>query len=322
MYTLDGTGMTLRMMAAAAFALFVATQSTAAIAADAYPIRPITMIVPAPPGGGADILARVIGQRLSEAWGQPVVVESKPGAAGAVGAAWVGRSAPDGYILLMAPSGALTPANSKDLAPVTLVTSPPYLLTVTAAMPVSSVKDLITYLRSRPGVVNFASSGPGSASHLAGELFKAMSQTEMVHVPYKGIGQAVTDLIAGTVSVMFGPPLPLLPHVQSGKLKALAVTSSERSPLFKGMPTVTEAGLPGYEAVGWYGILAPLKTPREIIVKIADETARALKVPAMQERLAAMGATAVGNTPEQFARFLEADIAKWANLMQKAGITP
>jgi tripartite-type tricarboxylate transporter receptor subunit TctC len=303
-------------------ALLVVAQWTAAIAADAYPSRPITMVVPFPPGGGADILARVIGQRLSEVWGQPVLVESKPGAAGAVGAASVGRSAPDGYTLLMAASGALTPANSKDLAPVTLVSAPPYLLAVNASMPVSSVKELIAYLKARPGEVNFASSGPGSASHLSAELFMAMSQTKMMHVPYKGIGQAVNDLIGGTVSVMFGPPPPLLPQVQGGKLKALAITSSERSPLFKEIATVTEAGVPGYEAVGWYGILAPAKTPREIVGRIADETARALKVPAVQERLAGVGATPVGNLPEQFARFLEADIAKWTSLMQKAGIAP
>ena len=312
----------LRTVVTAAFALLVAAQWTAAIAADAYPSRPITMVVPFPPGGGADILARVIGQRLAEVWGQPVLVESKPGAAGAVGAAAVGRSAPDGYTLLMAASGALTPANSKELAPVTLVSAPPYLLAVNAAMPVSSVKELIAYLKARPGEVNFASSGPGSASHLSAELFMAMSQTKMMHVPYKGIGQAVNDLIGGTVSVMFGPPPPLLPQVQGGKLKALAITGGERSPLFKEIPTVAEAGVPGYEAVGWYGILAPAKTPGEIVGRIADETARALKVPAVQERLAGVGATPVGNLPEQFARFLEADIAKWTSLMQKAGIAP
>ncbi len=305
-------------IAAAAASLLPATAG----AAEAYPARTVTMVVPFPPGGGADILARVIGQRLSESWGQPVVVESKPGAAGVVGAGAVARSAPDGYTLLMAAGGAVTPDNLKDLAPVTLVSAPPYLLAVSASMPVSSVKELIAYAKAKPGAANFASSGPGSASHLAAELFMSMSQARMTHVPYKGIGQAVNDLVAGTVTVMFGPPPPLLPHVQSGKLRALAVTGSERSPLFKDLPTVAESGVPGYEAVGWYGILAPAKTPREIVARIADDTAKALRVPAVQERLASVGATPVGNSPEQFAKFLAADIAKSWDLMKKAGVTP
>ena len=310
----------LRILAAAILA--VAGLLPAAQAAEPFPVKPVTIVVPFPPGGGADILARVIGQKLSETWGQPVVIETKPGAAGVLGAGVVARSPADGYTLLMAAGGAVTPDNMKDLAPVTLVSAPPYLLAVSASMPVNSVKELIAMAKAKPGAINFASSGPGSASHLAAEQFMALSQTKMTHVPYKGIGQAVNDLVAGTVTVMFGPPPPLLPHVQGGKLKALALTGAERSPLFKDLPTVAEAGVPGYEAVGWYGLLAPAKTPREIVLRISEETARALRAPAVQERLAGVGATPVGNTPEQFAKFLEADIAKSSDLMRKAGVTP
>ncbi len=315
-------GTTVRRIALAAACAVAALLPAASNAADAYPSRPVTMVVPFPPGGGADILARVIGQRLSETWGQTVVVESKPGAAGVVGAGAVARSPADGYTLLMAAGGAVTPDNMKDLAPVTLVSAPPYLLAVSASMPVNSVKELIAFAKAKPGAANFASSGPGSASHLAAELFMSMSQAKMTHVPYKGIGQAVNDLVAGTVTVMFGPPPPLLAHVQSGKLRALAVTGSERSPLFKDLPTVAESGVPGYEAVGWYGVLAPAKTPREIVVRLADEISKALKFPAVQERLASVGATPVGNSPEQFGRFLEADVAKSWDLMKKAGVAP
>lgn len=310
--------MKLRVLAALVCAMAVLSVR----AAEPFPVKPVTIVVPFPPGGGADILARVIGQKLSETWGQPVVIETKPGAAGVLGAGVVARSPADGYTLLMAAGGAVTPDNLKDLAPVTLVSAPPYLLAVSASMQVSSVQELIAYAKAKPGAINFASSGPGSASHLAAELFMSMSQTKMTHVPYKGIGQAVNDLVAGTVTVMFGPPPPLLPHVQSGKLRALAVTGAERSPLFKDLPTVAEAGVPGYEAVGWYGILAPAKTPRDIVARVADETSRALRAPAVQERLAGVGAMPVGNSPEQFARFLEADIAKAWDLMRKAGVAP
>jgi tripartite-type tricarboxylate transporter receptor subunit TctC len=312
----------MKLRALAVLACTAAVFSAAVRAAEPFPVKPVTIVVPFPPGGGADILARVIGQKLSETWSQPVVIETKPGAAGVLGAGAVARSPADGYTLLMAAGGAVTPENMKDLAPVTLVSAPPYLLAVSASMPVSSVKELIALAKAKPGAINFASSGPGSASHLAAELFMSMSQTNMTHVPYKGIGQAVNDLVAGTVTVMFGPPPPLLAHVQSGKLKALAVTGAERSPLFRDLPTVAEAGVPGYEAVGWYGILAPAKTPRDIVARVAEETARALRAPAVQERLAGVGATPVGNSPEQFARFLEADIAKSWDLMRKAGVAP
>jgi tripartite-type tricarboxylate transporter receptor subunit TctC len=308
-----------RVLVAVAF-LCAALVAKPGFAADDYPNRAITIVVPFAPGGGADILARLIAQKLNEAWGRAVVIENKPGASGITGSTAVGRSDPDGYTLLMAASGAITAANAKDLAPVTLAAAPPYLLVVHPSLPVTSVRELIAYLKAHPGEVNYASSGVGAASHLSSELFMAMSGTKMIHVPYRGVGQAVNDLIAGTVTVMFGPPPAVLPHVEAGKLKVLAVSSSMRSPLFPEFPTVSEAGIPGYEAVGWFGLFAPAKTPKELMAKIAGETGRALKGPEMQQRLASMGAVPAPNTPDEFAAFIEADTAKWAKLMASAGI--
>ena len=296
--------------------------AAAAVAQEAYPSRAVSIVVPFPPGGGADILARVLGQKLSETWRQPVLVENKPGAAGVIGANGVARSEPDGYTLLMAASGAIVPANAKDLAPVTLVAAPPYMLLVHSSVPAASTREFIAYLKARPGQLNFASSGVGSASHLSAELFMGLSGTKMTHVPYKGIGQAVTDLVSGQVQVLFGPPPAVLKQVQAGALKALAVTGPQRSVLWPEIPTVAESGVPGYDAVGWYGLLAPAKTPREVVLRIAAEVARALQVPTVAERLSAVGATPAAGSPDDFARFLEADTAKWANLMAKAGITP
>lgn len=305
----------------AALAALVAVSSTA-LAQDGYPTRAVSIVVPFPPGGGADILARVLAQKLSETWRQPVLVENKPGAAGVLGANGVARSEPDGYTLVMAASGAIVPANAKDLAPVTLVAAPPYMLLVHSSVPAASTREFIAYLKARPGQLNFASSGVGSASHLSAELFMGLSGTKMTHVPYKGIGQAVTDLVSGQVQVLFGPPPAVLKQVQAGALRALAVTGPQRSALWPEIPAIAEGGVPGYDAVGWYGLLAPAKTPREILLRIAAEVARALQVPAVAERLSAVGATPAAGSPEDFARFLEADTAKWANLMAKAGITP
>ena len=305
----------------AAFAALIFWMASPVFAQDAYPAHAISIVVPFPPGGGADILARVLGQKLSDTWRQPVLVENKPGAAGVIGANGVAKSEPDGYTLLMAASGAIVPANAKELAPVTLVAAPPYMLLLNAAVPVNSTKEFIAYLKSRPGELNFASSGVGSASHLSAELFMGATGTRMAHVPYKGIGQAVTDLMSGQVQVLFGPPPAVLKQVQAGTLKAIAVTGPQRSALWPAIPAVAET-VPGYDAVGWYGLLAPARTPKEVVAKIAAEVARALQVPQVNERLTAIGATPAAGTPEEFARFLEADTSKWANLMAKAGITP
>jgi tripartite-type tricarboxylate transporter receptor subunit TctC len=285
-----------------------------------YPEHPIKMIVPFPPGGGADVLARMVGQKLNERWGQPVVVENKPGNAGIIGANEVGRSKPDGYTLLMAASGAVVANNIDRLAPVALVTTPPYMLAVHESLPVKTVAEFVEYLKKNPKAVNFASSGVGSASHLAAELFMGLSKTQMTHVPYKGIGQGVNDLISNKVSVMFGPPQALLPQVAAGRIKILGVTSKERYPLFAEIPPVAES-VPGFEAVGWYGILAAAGTPDDIVKQLSDATNAAIQDPTVKERMNALGATPRPGTPADFRAFLKQDTAKWAELLSKVEAT-
>lgn len=310
----------LRFLAAGVLA--VAPVSWTAALANDYPSRRVNLIVPFPPGGGADILGRVLAKHLGDVWGEPVVVENKPGAAGTIGANAVGASAPDGYNIVVAASGAVTPENAKSLAPVSLLSAPPYIVAVNASFPGSSLQDLVAQAKANPGKVFFASSGAGSASHLSGELFMGLTGTKLTHVPYKGMGQAVQDLIGGQVTVMFGPPPVLLPQVRSGKLKALAVASPQRSPLFPEIPTAAEGGVQGFDAGAWYGLLVRAGTPPEVITKIAEETARAMKKPEVVQALASIGATPIGSTPQEFARYLEADIAKWDDLLKKAGVQP
>jgi len=304
----------------AAASLLVLPASWTAALADDYPSRRVTLIVPFPPSGGADILGRLIAKHMTEVWSQSVVVENKPGAAGTIGAKAVGSSAPDGYAILVGASGSLTPDIAKTLVPVSLLSAPAYIVAVNPSLPVSTLTELIAYAKANPQKVFFASSGPGSASHLSGELFMGLTQTQLTHVPYKGMGQAVQDLIGGQVTVMFGPPPVLLPHVKSGRLKALALASSERSPLFPEIPTAAEAGLAGFDAGAWYGLLAPAGTPREVVSKISAETTRALQKPEVVQALASIGATPIGSKPEEFARYLEADIAKWDDILKKAGV--
>jgi tripartite-type tricarboxylate transporter receptor subunit TctC len=311
----------LRTLAAASLVLAPAAW-TIVHAQEAYPSRRVNMIVPFPPGGGADLLARVLAKRLTEIWGQPVIVENKPGAAGTLGANAVGASAPDGYTLLVGASGAVTAANAKSLAPVSLLSAPPYIVAVNASFPVSTLGELIAFAKAQPEKVFFASSGAGSASHLSGELFMGLTQTRLTHVPYKGMGQAVQDLVGGQVTVMFGPPPVLLPQVKAGKLKALALASRQRSPLFPEIPTAAEAGVAGFEAGAWYGILAAAKTPPQVLGKISSDTARVLAEAEVKEALASVGATPLGSSPEEFARFLDADVAKWDDLLRKAGVKP
>jgi tripartite-type tricarboxylate transporter receptor subunit TctC len=233
----------------------------------------------------------------------------------------VGRAAPDGHTLLVGASGAVMSANEAELAPVALLSTPPYIVAVNAATPVNTLHELVAYAKARPdGSVSFASSGSGSASHLAGEQFQALTQTKLTHVPYKGQGQAVQDLVGGQVTVMFGPPPALLPHIKSGKLRALAVTDTRRSPLFADVPTTAEAGVPGLEARAWYGIFAPAGTPAAVIAKINTDTAKALAAPDVTETLALQGATPASGDAASFAAFLKKDIGATEDLMKKAGI--
>ncbi|HWE77800.1 MAG TPA: tripartite tricarboxylate transporter substrate binding protein, partial [Pseudolabrys sp.] len=303
-------------------ALAAALLACAPAHADDYPSRPIRLIVPFAPGGGTDVLARIVGQRLSEKWGKAVIVENQPGASGSIGSKAVERAAPDGYTLVMASTGALMSLATfydkngpfdvnAHFSPVTLVADPPYVITASAKLPVKNVTDLIALAKSKPGQLTFGSSGVGAASHLSAELFQKEAGVEMLHVPYKGTGAAVTDLISGRIDIMFAPPQTVEPLVKAGKLKALATTGKTRSPLFPDLPTASESGLPGYEAVGWFGLLAPAHTPEAIVRKLNEATVEILKSPDVRERLAKLGAEPHPMTPDQYAKFITTDLKKW-----------
>lgn len=294
----------------------------AAAFAQAFPGKPVHIIVPFPPGGGADALARVMGPHLTKIWGQPVIVENKPGASGQIGAEYVANAAADGYTLMMSSTASLTEKNVHRFAPVTLVSASPYVIVVNPKVPAGNVRELIAYAKKNPGKLTFGSSGAGAASHLSAELFKSLADIDMLHVPYKGTGQAVTDLLAGQIDVMFAPAQTSMPHVQAGKLKALAVTSAKRSATLPELPTAVESGLPRYEAIGWFGLLAPAATPKVVVAKLSADANRVLADPEVKAKLVSIGAEPSGNTPEQFAKFIREDQAKWSKLMREKGITP
>ena len=288
------------------------------------------MMIPAPAGGGADVLGRSIAQKLNEAWSQPVIVDNRAGANGAIGAALVARSAPDGHTLLVVPGGfAVNPAirkdlpydSLKDLSPVTQLASSPLVLCVHPSFPARSVKELIAVLKARPGEVNFGTSGNGSPPHLAAELFKHLSGTKMNHVPYKGAPPAVVDLIAGQIQMYFMASLQSAQFVRSGQVRALAVTSAARAAVLPNLPTIAEAGVPGYELTHWYGLLVRGGTPQVAIIKLHGEISRILKLPDIEKRLANEGATPVGSTPERFTAFLNDEIKKAAQIVKATGMT-
>lgn len=295
---------------------------TLAQGAEDFPNRRVTVVVAFPPGGGSDILGRAIAHQLSESWKQPVVVENRAGAAGTIAVNYVAGTEPDGYTLVVGASGAVHPGNRDAVAPVSLLSVPPLIVTVNAKESINSLDELIATAKKRPEKVFYASSGAGSSTHLTGQLFQDLTGTKLTHVPYKGMGQAVNDLLSGQVTVMFGPPPVMLPHVRSGRLRALAVSLKERSSLFPDIPTGAEKGLPDFVSGVWYGILAPAKTPRDIVAKISADIDKALHTSAVREVLASGGATPVGGTPEEFAQFLDKDIAKMEDLLKKAGVTP
>jgi len=280
------------------------------------------IVVPFPPGGGADALARLMAPKLSELWKEQVIVENKPGASGHIGADFVARSPADGKTLLMSSTASLTEKNVDQFAPVTLVSASPYVVTAAAKNSFSSIKELIAFARANPGKLTFGSSGTGAASHLSAELFKSMAKVDLLHVPYKGTGQAVTDLLAGQIDLLFAPAQAVLPHVKAGKLKALATTGARRPETIADLPTVAEAGLPGYEAVGWFGLLVPAATPRPVVEKLSADANKVLADRETRTRMQAVGADPAGNTPDEFARFIRDDQAKWAKLMREAGIKP
>lgn len=298
--------------------------------AQVYPSGPMTMVVPFPPGGGTDILARAIAQKLSEAWGQPVVVDNRSGANGVIGTAQVARAAPDGHTLLIVPGGiAVNPAirktlpydTLKDLAPVTQLASSPLVLAVHPSFPPRSVKELVAFAKARPNEINFGTSGNGSPPHMAAELFKHLSGTRMTHIPYKGAGPAVIDLISGQIALYFMNALQVVPYVRSGQVRALGLSNTTRSAALPGVPPIAEAGVPGYELTHWYGLFVRGGTPQASVNKLQVQMARILKQPDVEKRLTNEGATLVASTPDQFAAFLLIEMKKAAAIVKASGMT-
>ncbi|HMH17791.1 MAG TPA: tripartite tricarboxylate transporter substrate binding protein [Burkholderiales bacterium] len=299
---------------------FILLLASAAALAQNFPSKSVRIVVPFPPGGGADTLARIMEPRLAAIWAQAIVVENRPGASGHIGAEFVAKSAPDGYTLVMASTAALDEKNVVEFAPVSLVSASAYVVTANPGVAAANIRELIALAKADPGRLTFGSSGTGAASHLAAELFKAMAGVDLLHVPYKGTGQALTDLLAGHVNLMFAPAQTVMPYVQAGKLRALAVTGSKRSETLPDLPTVAESGLPGYEAVGWFGLLVPAATPKTTVAKLSADVKRVLAMGEVRERMLALGADPAANAPEEFARFIRDDQAKWSKLMKEAGI--
>ncbi|MGY2492246.1 tripartite tricarboxylate transporter substrate binding protein [Cupriavidus sp. CP313] len=295
-----------------------------------YPVKPVTIVVPYPPGGGADILARTLGQSLGSMWGQPVVVDNRAGAGGSIGTAFVAKAPADGYTLLMAsPSHAINGSLYKRLpfdalksfSPVVEVASGPLVLVVSARGPIGSLKDFVQKARAKPGSITFASAGIGSSPHLAGELFNNLAKTKMLHVAYKGTSPALTDVLAGQVEAMFAPLPTAMPYLKSGALKALAVTTSKRFGALPGVPAVSEE-LPGYEVLQWWGLAAPAGTPAPVIAKIQAGVAKTLHSPEVQERLTAIGAEPNGQPSSAFAKLIASEVEKWAQVVKTANVQP
>jgi tripartite-type tricarboxylate transporter receptor subunit TctC len=309
----------LRVLLCTVFAATLCLGAAGAMA-QAFPAKPVRVVVPFPPGGGADALARLIGPRLAEIWGQQIIIENRPGASGHIGADFVAQSAADGYTLLMSSTASLTEKNVDRFAPVSLVSASAYIVSANPRVAANNIRELVALAKASPGKLSFGSSGSGAASHLAAELFKSMAGVDLLHVPYKGTGQALTDLLAGTVDLMFAPSQTVMSHVQAGKLKALAVTGARRSALLPELPTVAESGVPGYQAVGWFGLLAPAATPRATVDRLSADVRRVLGERMVRERMLTLGAEPAGDTPEEFARFIHDDQAKWSRLMKQAGI--
>jgi tripartite-type tricarboxylate transporter receptor subunit TctC len=310
---------------------FALSSFALAASAQTYPSKPIRMILAFPPGGPTDINARLFAQRLSEQLGQQVVVDNRPGAGQMIGIELAAKAPADGHTIVMTASTlAINPVMFKkvpydpvrDFAPITQAASLPNILVVHPSLPVKSVAELIALAKRRPGQIAYASAGIGTSPQMSVELLKSLAGIDMLHIPYKGSTPGVVDLLAGQVSVMTPNVLTALPHIKAGRLRALAVTSGKRSDALPDVPTLAEAGVPGYDSTQWYGVLAPAGTPRPIVTRLHGEIVRALRAPDVRERLAADGAEPVGNSPEEFAAFIRAEIAKWAKVAKAAGIQP
>jgi tripartite-type tricarboxylate transporter receptor subunit TctC len=298
-------------------------------AQDMYPSKPVKFILPFPPGGGTDILGRLIGEKLAASLGQPVVIENRGGAGGNVGAEAAARSAPDGYtIVLVAPSLAISPSlYSKlnydpvnDFAPIGLVASVPNVMVTHPSVPAQNLAEFIALAKAKPGGMNFGSGGSGTSNHLAGELLNLVADIKLVHIPYKGVNLAMNGVLAGEVHLVFiGIPVPA-PHIKAGRLRALAVLAKERSPILPDVPTAAEAGLPDFDVTTWYGILAPAGTPRPIITRLNGELVKIMRSQEMKERLATLATDPLTSTPEEFGAYIKREIAKWGDVIRKAGL--
>jgi tripartite-type tricarboxylate transporter receptor subunit TctC len=298
--------------------------------AESFPSKPVRIVVAFPPGGGTDIVARLLAPKLADAWGQQVLVDNRGGASGTIGTELAARAAPDGTTVLLGTLGNLavnphlypkmTVDPLRDFAPVTQVVAVHFVLVAHPSLAASNVRELIALARAHPGTINYSSSGPGGAPHLAGELFKSMAKVDLVHVPYKGSAPSFQDLLGGQVSLTFDSLVQALPYVRDGRLKALAVLGSARSPLLPDVPTVAESGLPGYELTNWFGLVAPAATPRETVAKLHADVVRVLQDASIAQRLAEMGASVIGNTPEEFGAVMRADSAKWGRLIRETNI--
>ena len=318
--------LTLRAPAFAALAIVAANAF-----AQNYPVRTIRLVVPSSPGGSSDILGRILAQKLSEALGQQVVIDNRAGASGVIGVDLVAKAAPDGYTLVITQTSlAINPSMVRqmpydalrDLAPISQIAVGPNVLSLHPSVPAANVKALIALARAKPGSLAAGSPGVGTSPHLSAELFKSLAKIDIVQVPYKGSGQGMISLLSGEIAMMF-PTLPTaIQYIKAGKLRALGVTSAARSPALPAVPTIAEAGLPGYEATQWFGVLAPAGTPRAIVDRLQQEIARVLRAPEMRERLSAEGTEAVGGTPEEFTTLIKTETEKWARVIRAAGIKP
>jgi tripartite-type tricarboxylate transporter receptor subunit TctC len=294
-----------------------------------YPVKPVRLLVGFAPGGGSDILSRAVGQKLTQRWGQPVVTDNHAGAGGTIAMELAAKAAPDGYTLLIVSGSQLTNASLvtrvpydilTTFAPITQMTSQPYVLLAHPSLPVKSVKELIALAKSKPGALNYGSSGRGSSAHLGMELLKGMAKIDMVHVPYKGAGQAMIDLLSGQVQLLLGSAVSAMPQVKARRLKALGVTSAKRSSLLPDLPAIAEAGLPGYSVVGWYGIVAPARTPPAIVQYVNQQIAQILASPDIREKFAADGVQAAPSTPAQFRETIAREIEKWTKVVAASGM--
>jgi tripartite-type tricarboxylate transporter receptor subunit TctC len=321
------------MHAAAVLALAAALPLAAGAAdADVYPSKPVHIIVPYPAGGVADALPRIVGEKLAQKWGQPVIIDNRSGASGNIGMEEGARAQPDGYTLVLAAAGNMTvnPVlfphlhfdTYKDFTPVTLLANSPNVLVVNPSVPARTFKELVAYARQNPGKLNFASPGTGSGAHLAGELLNIDADIKTVHVPYKGIAPAVNDLLGGNVQMMFAGISTVLPQVKAGKLVAIAIASPRRSPQLPDVPTVAESGLPGFEVTSWYGIVVRSGTPPQIVQKVQRDIAEVLQSPEVSAKLAALGLEPASDTPEAFEQLIKAESRKWTDIVHKAPIQP